>query len=201
MPRPAADRTGCDPAATMKSMVGALSRTVNSRSLTTCSPDMVPSGFRGRLSVAGRAGDLVEPVDRAEKALLQLGIGAQGPVVPRVDERVSRHRRAVGELPAGFEDDAVVDIVGGLDRLGDLRRRVAGGVIGHQTGEEPIDDPPAIAVVGTGRDQRVRRFRAIDQHQIRAEDTAATASQGAGQRRDRQHSGSQRRPARPASDA
>src|ERR1700726_4233250 len=127
------------------------------------------------------SGNLVEPVDRAEKALLQLGIGAQGSIVPRVDERVSRHRRAVGELPTGLEDDAVVDVVGGLDRLGDLVGGVSGGVVGHQAGEQPVDDPAAVAVVGARRDQRVGRFPAVYQHQVGAQDAAATAG--------RQHSG------------
>ncbi len=142
-------------------------------------------GGPGRLPVFSQAGDLVVPDDRAEKALLQLGVGAQRPVIPRVDERMGRHRRAVGELPAGLEDDPVGDVVGGLDRLRHLRRGCAGGVVGHQTGEQPIQDPPAEAVVGGGRNQRVGRFTAVDDHRLGGQRSAAAARR----RTDRQHEG------------
>src|SRR6202012_5180567 len=78
--------------------------------------DHLKPGHRG--GRRSRRGDLVETGDRAEKTLLQLSIGGQRTVIPGVDERVRGDRRAVTERPAGFERDPVVDVVGGLDRLG-----------------------------------------------------------------------------------
>ena len=126
--------------------------------------DHLKPGHRGRRR--GRCGDLVETGDRAEKALLQLGVGGQRAVIPGVDERVRGDRRAVAERPAGFERDPVIDVVGGLDRLGHLQRRCALGVIRHQAGEQPVDDPAAVGVVGIGRDQRILRLARIDDHHI-----------------------------------
>ena len=66
----------------------------------------------------------------------------------------------------------------GLDRARDFQLGCALGVIGHQAGEQPVDDPAAVGVVGVGRDQRVLRLARIDDHHV----VAKRAHPAAGQR-------------------
>ena len=117
------------------------------------------------LGQAGQLGVLVvgEALDPLEEGGAELGVGQQGSELPGLDEGVGCHRAAVREGPARFEGDRVVLVVLGLDGGGHLVDDVAVLVIADQAGEDQVEDPPTVGLIGVGGQQGVLRLGEIGQ--------------------------------------
>src|SRR5690606_30024162 len=102
-------------------------------------------------------------LDGLEEVGVQRAVGPVGVPVPRVDEALRGDRLTVVERPAVGDGDGPVDVVFGLDRLGDLVVRLGGlGVVANEPGEELVENVPAACLVRHAGDERVLRVAAAN---------------------------------------
>jgi hypothetical protein len=96
-------------------------------------------------------------LDVAEEVGGALRVRRVGGVVPGLDERLGRHRRAVVEGPAVLERDGPDLVVLGLDRLRDRVVGDLGGlqVVADERREQRLEDLVALALRGVAGDERV----------------------------------------------
>ena len=157
------------PSAVGMSAFGAESVMLKVRSSTTSRPDIsvtgASSGVIASSPLASLAGNLVGALDadQAEEVAVQRCVRAVCAPVPRVDEALRRDRSPVVEGPAVLQRDHPVDVVLGLDRLGDLELRRRGvRVVAHQLREDRVERVATAGLVRVRRHQRVLGLTAAD---------------------------------------
>ena len=95
-------------------------------------------------------------LDGGEKALIELLVGHR--VVPRIDEGIRGHSRAIGELQVRLERDLVGLLPFLVDGLGHFVVHVAVGVVVHQSGKQHVDDASAAVLIRHRGNEPLLRF-------------------------------------------
>src|SRR3954470_4295852 len=120
------------------------------------------TGHRLRGRRAGRDG--VIALDGGVEGAQQRRVRRQGAPVPGVDEVLRRDRGTVRPLLAALDGDVVVDLVLGLDGLGQVVVRLTLGVVVHEARDDGLDDLGAARLVRVRRNEGVLRLAGPRRH-------------------------------------